>query len=68
MSVLTGIGPQELLALDGEMFDALVSAAEERWLEEGEPEQPRSAAEARQRLTVGELSALPGLTASRRTG
>jgi hypothetical protein len=29
--VQTGITPQEILALDGEMFDALVTAADERW-------------------------------------
>ncbi|HEY7621688.1 MAG TPA: hypothetical protein VH834_18050 [Solirubrobacteraceae bacterium] len=31
MSVQTGIAPQAILALDGEMFEALVSAADERW-------------------------------------
>ncbi|HEY3020269.1 MAG TPA: hypothetical protein VGJ32_08755 [Solirubrobacteraceae bacterium] len=31
MSVLTGIAPQDVLALDGEMFHALVEAADERW-------------------------------------
>ena len=31
MSVQTGITPDELLAMDARMFDALVTAAEERW-------------------------------------
>jgi hypothetical protein len=31
MSVQTGIAPQQLLALDGDMFDALATAADERW-------------------------------------
>lgn len=31
MSVLTGIAPQTLLALDGEWFAALDEALEERW-------------------------------------
>ena len=31
MSVATGIGPAELVELDGLMFDALVEAVDERW-------------------------------------
>ena len=31
MSVQTGIPPRELLALDGDWFDAIVTAADERW-------------------------------------
>jgi hypothetical protein len=31
MALSTGISPRELMALDGEMFDALVRAQEEHW-------------------------------------
>jgi hypothetical protein len=31
VSVATGIGPTELLALDGPMFEALVDEVDERW-------------------------------------
>lgn len=31
MSVATGIGPAELVELDGQMYDALVRAVDERW-------------------------------------
>jgi hypothetical protein len=34
LSVLTGIAPQELLALDAEMYGAMVDAARERWTQE----------------------------------
>ena len=36
MSVETGISPRELLALDAEMFDAVVEARSERWTTETE--------------------------------
>lgn len=101
MSVQTGIAPQALLDLDGEMFEAIVAAADERWPIELElqavsvellhaqllaflrvhgkqgtrlpepltierPERERQhepAPERGARMSVGELSRLPGLTA-----
>lgn len=99
MSVQTGIGPTELLSLDAEMFEAVVTATDEHWplqlelaatslevahahllafvavhSEKGtklpDPltvERPgRDKAAGPERISVGELAALPGLTAELR--
>jgi hypothetical protein len=105
VSVQTGIAPQQLLELDGTMFDALVTAAEERWPVELELQaqalevasahllafvrahtkpgtrlpapisadafrpaslKPDESRDDRPRVSIGELAALPGLSAELR--
>jgi hypothetical protein len=98
VSVQTGISPTELLSLDGDMFEALLEAATERWSQElelaathlevahahwvsflaanteqkdhGKLPQPlqverpgRPRPEDPERISLGELAALPGLSA-----